>query len=159
MRPEPLLKRREPPQRLSLLACSFRRSEIDLGADDDLLEGIERCLAIRGAIRRRTADRGRACAADDVAVAEGAAIYLSQFQLRHNGLALGGSNVPLRWTDALRGFNNSTPGDGGRRNIVRYDSPTFEGFTAIAAYGVRTTFGTSLWSIRTTSTISASPHA
>jgi len=67
--------------------------------------------------------------------AEGAAIFLSQFQLRSNGLPLGGSNVLLRWTDILRGFNNSTPGDSGRRDIIRYDSPTFEGFTVIAAWG------------------------
>jgi predicted porin len=67
--------------------------------------------------------------------AEGAAIFLSAFQLRSNGLALGGSNVPLRWTDILRGFNNSTPGDDGRRNVVRYDSPTFHGFTGIVAWG------------------------
>src|SRR5262249_13186692 len=58
--------------------------------------------------------------------AEGAAIYLSQFQLRHNGLAIGGATA-LRWTDVLRGFNNSTPGDSGRRNVVRYDTPTFAG--------------------------------
>ena len=34
------------------------------------------------------------------------------------------TTFPLRWSDALRGFNNSTPGDSGRRNVVRYDSPT-----------------------------------
>jgi predicted porin len=67
--------------------------------------------------------------------AEGAALYLSQFQLRHDGAAIGGSNVPLRWTDALRGFNNSTPGDSGRRNVIRYDSPTIQGFTLSAAWG------------------------
>jgi len=65
--------------------------------------------------------------------AEGAAIFLSQFQLRHNGVAIGGT--PLRWTDALRGFNNSTPGDSGRRNVVRYDTPVFQGFNGIVAWG------------------------
>jgi predicted porin len=67
--------------------------------------------------------------------AEGAAIFLSQFQLRSGGLALGGSNVPLRWTDVLRGFNNSTPGDSARRNVIRYDSPALAGFTGSAAWG------------------------
>jgi len=69
--------------------------------------------------------------------AEGAAIYMSAFQLRHNGVQIGPSSVafPLRWTDVLRGFNNSTPGDSGRRDVIRYDSPTFAGFTAIAAWG------------------------
>ncbi|WP_045836069.1 porin [Hyphomicrobium sp. 99] len=63
--------------------------------------------------------------------AEGAAIYLSQFQLRANGQPLGTN----RWTDILRGFNNSTPGDSARRNVVRYDSPTFAGFSGAAAWG------------------------
>jgi predicted porin len=69
--------------------------------------------------------------------AEGAAIYLSQFQLRSGGQQIGPSSVafPLRWTDVLRGFNNSTPGDSGRRNVVRYDSPTIAGFTGTAAWG------------------------
>jgi hypothetical protein len=65
--------------------------------------------------------------------AEAPAIYLAQFQLRDNGLAIGAT--PLRWTDILRGFNNSTPGQAARRNIVRYDSPTYAGFTGTAAWG------------------------
>lgn len=39
------------------------------------------------------------------------------------------------WTDVLRGFNNSTPGQDTRRNIVRYDTPTLEGFMASASWG------------------------
>ena len=35
----------------------------------------------------------------------------------------------------LRGFNNATPGQDGRRNIVRYDSPEFGGFVASASWG------------------------
>jgi predicted porin len=46
-----------------------------------------------------------------------------------------GGSTPLRWNDVLRGYNNSTPGNGARRNIVRYDSPTVGGFTASAAWG------------------------
>ncbi len=41
----------------------------------------------------------------------------------------------LHWSDVLRGFNNSTPGDSGRRNIVRYDTPTFAGFSLAATWG------------------------
>src|SRR5436309_2065925 len=68
--------------------------------------------------------------------AEGAAIFLSQFFLRSGGQFIqAGDGFPLRWTDALRGFNNSTPGDSGRRNVVRYDAPTFHGFTGIVAWG------------------------
>jgi predicted porin len=69
--------------------------------------------------------------------AEGAAIYQSAFQLRHNGvpIATGVGASPLRWVDVLRGFNNSTPGDSGRRSVVRYDSPAFAGFTGSAAWG------------------------
>jgi predicted porin len=79
--------------------------------------------------------------------AEGAAIYMSAFQLRHNGAQIGPPAVafPLRWTDVLRGFNNSTPGDSGRRDVIRYDSPTFAGFTAIAAWGER-----SIWDVALT---------
>jgi predicted porin len=41
----------------------------------------------------------------------------------------------LKFSDVMRGFNNNTPGQDGRRNIVRYDSPTIAGFTAAAAWG------------------------
>ena len=27
----------------------------------------------------------------------------------------------MRWSDPARGFNNDTPGQDGRRNVVRYD--------------------------------------
>ena len=35
----------------------------------------------------------------------------------------------------MRGFNNSTPGDNGRRNIVRYDTPEFNGFSVATSFG------------------------
>jgi hypothetical protein len=35
----------------------------------------------------------------------------------------------------MGGFNNGTPGQTGLRNLVRYDTPTFAGFTGIAAWG------------------------
>jgi len=72
--------------------------------------------------------------------AEAPAIYLSQFQLRADGNPIG--TTPLRWTDILRGFNNSTPGQSARRNVVRYDSPTYEGFSFAAAWGEA-----SLWDV------------
>lgn len=62
---------------------------------------------------------------------EGAGVFLAAFKLRSDGEYIGG----LRWTDALRGIANSTPGDGLRRDIVRYDTPEWHGFSAAAAIG------------------------
>jgi predicted porin len=69
--------------------------------------------------------------------AEGAAIFQSTFQLRHNGQQIGpAANLnPLRWNDVLRGFNNSTPGDSARRDVIRYDSPNLHGFVISGAWG------------------------
>ena len=44
----------------------------------------------------------------------------------------------------MRGFNNKTPGQDGRRNIVRYDSPEFGGFVASASWGEDDLWDTSL---------------
>jgi hypothetical protein len=63
--------------------------------------------------------------------AEAATVALAQFSIRS-----GGSFVnSLQWRDLTQGFNNDTPGQDGRRNIVRYDSPTFAGFSASASWG------------------------
>jgi hypothetical protein len=67
--------------------------------------------------------------------AEGAAIFLGRFFLRSGGAPVVSGANTLRWSDALRGFNNATPGDSARRNVVRYDSPTIQGFTFTAAWG------------------------
>ena len=63
--------------------------------------------------------------------AEGASIYMSAFLIRSGGSLVNG----LRWPDVLRGFNNSTPGQSARRNIVRYDSSEFAGFAVSASFG------------------------
>ncbi|MBI1650461.1 porin [Hyphomicrobium sulfonivorans] len=63
--------------------------------------------------------------------AEGAAVFLAGFQVRINGQFVNG----LRFADILRGFNNLTPGQSGRRDIVRYDTPTWGGFYITAAWG------------------------
>ncbi len=65
--------------------------------------------------------------------AEGAPDYIQNFFLRQKNGARVGNN--LTWGNILRGFNNSTPGDDGRRNIVRYDTPTVAGFSIAAAWG------------------------
>ncbi|RUO99638.1 porin [Hyphomicrobium sp.] len=65
--------------------------------------------------------------------AEGAPDYIQNFFLRTTSGAAVGNN--LTWGNILRGFNNSTPGDDGRRNVVRYDSPTFAGFNVATAWG------------------------
>jgi hypothetical protein len=62
---------------------------------------------------------------------EGAGVFLAAFKLRSGGEYVGS----LRWTDALRGIANSTPGDGLRRDIIRYDTPEWHGFSAAAAIG------------------------
>jgi predicted porin len=64
---------------------------------------------------------------------EGAPDYVRPFFLRTKAGAPVGAN--LKWSDVLRGFTNSTPGDSGRRNIVRYDTPTFQGFSLAASWG------------------------
>ncbi|MCC7252875.1 porin [Hyphomicrobium sp.] len=58
--------------------------------------------------------------------AEAAAVALSTFRE---------INTNVTWTSLMGGFNNATPGQSGRRNVVRYDSPTFAGFTFTAAWG------------------------
>lgn len=62
--------------------------------------------------------------------AEAAAVGLGAFGVRVNG-----GPVQAAWTSYMGGFNNRTPGQSGRRNIVRYDTPTFAGFSATAAWG------------------------
>ncbi|MFA5900007.1 MAG: porin [Hyphomicrobium sp.] len=62
---------------------------------------------------------------------EGAAVFLSGFRVRINGAYVNG----LKWNEMLRGFNNSTPGQSGRRDVVRYDTPTIAGFSIAAAWG------------------------
>ena len=61
--------------------------------------------------------------------AEAAAVALGAFTTLTDGVA------GPKWTGLMGGFNNFTPGQSGRRNVVRYDSPTFAGFTATAAWG------------------------
>ena len=67
----------------------------------------------------------------NMADAEAAATYMSAFLIRNNGSFVNN----LRWPDVLRGFNNSTPGQSARREVVRYDSPEWNGFVLSAAWG------------------------
>lgn len=62
--------------------------------------------------------------------AEAAGVAQGAFFVNSNGKSTG-----LRWSQVLRGFNNATPGQDGRRDIVRYDSPEFGGFVASASWG------------------------
>ncbi len=64
--------------------------------------------------------------------AEAASVAQGAFIIRSNGVL---NAAGLKWSDVERGFQNGTPGQDGRKNIVRYDSPTFKGFTATAAWG------------------------
>ena len=63
--------------------------------------------------------------------AEGASTFMSAFRIRVDGQFV----HALKWNEVLRGFNNSTPGDSSRRDVVRYDTPTWAGFSASVAWG------------------------
>ncbi|MFN3623178.1 MAG: porin [Hyphomicrobium sp.] len=76
----------------------------------------------------------------NVSDAEASTVYVSSFLIRRDG----GQATTLKWSDVARGFNNSTPGQNGRRNVVKYDSPEFGGFTASASWGEDDMWDTSL---------------
>jgi len=63
--------------------------------------------------------------------AQAAEVAVNNFFVVNNGVR---SNT-VRWKNVLRGFDNGTPGQSGRREVVRYDSPTFAGFSVAAAWG------------------------
>ncbi|MGO4683429.1 porin [Hyphomicrobium sp. 2TAF46] len=78
--------------------------------------------------------------------AQAAAVYQGNFNLRHNGAFIGGASG-LTWAGAngvMQGIDNSTVGQDGRRNVVRYDSPTIAGFTLTASWGEDDDWGLSL---------------
>jgi predicted porin len=64
--------------------------------------------------------------------AEAAAVAINNFIIVSNGVLNAGN---LRWSNVLKGFNNRTPGQSGRREVVRYDSPVWEGFSVSWAWG------------------------
>ena len=78
--------------------------------------------------------------------AQAAAVAQGAFFLRSNGNGVGGAGfgTGLRWSDILRGVDNGTPGQNGRRNIVRYDSPDIAGFVVTASWGEDDTGGVAL---------------
>ena len=78
--------------------------------------------------------------------AEAAAVAQGRFFLRSNGNGVGGGafGTGLRWSDILVSVNNGTPGQNGRRNIVRYDSPELHGFVVTASWGEDDMGGVSL---------------
>ena len=74
--------------------------------------------------------------------ADAVGVYMSAFLIRSGGKFVGAT--PLKWTDVLRGWKNSTPGQADLRDVVRYDSPTFAGFTASASWGEHYLWDTAL---------------
>lgn len=56
---------------------------------------------------------------------EAPAVYLGKFK----------TEAGVTWNSVLRGWNGSTPGQSSRKNVVRYDSPSFSGFKVSAAWG------------------------
>ena len=75
---------------------------------------------------------------------EGAPDFQAKFFVRDKSGNFVNAGGNLRWSDVMRGYNNSTPGNGGRRNIVRYNSPTVMGFTASASWGEDDVWDTTL---------------
>lgn len=63
---------------------------------------------------------------------ESAAVGLAKFNTR---FANGGGYTGFEWEELMGGFNNETPGQNSRRNLVKYDSPTFAGFAFSASWG------------------------
>ena len=76
----------------------------------------------------------------NVSDAQAAAVYQGNFGIRNHGTFIGG----LTWGSILQGIDNGTVGQDGRRNIVRYDSPTVAGFTLTASWGEDDDWGMSL---------------
>jgi predicted porin len=73
--------------------------------------------------------------------AQAAAVAQNGFFLRHNGTAIGANAT---WGNILQGIDNGTVGQDGRRNIVRYDSPTIAGFVVTASWGEDDDWGMAL---------------
>jgi predicted porin len=66
----------------------------------------------------------------NVSDAEAAGVYINGFFTRVNGQL-----QTFTWNAIMGGYNNGTPGQPSLRNVVRYDTPTFAGFTLSAAWG------------------------
>lgn len=62
---------------------------------------------------------------------DAATVALGQFKFRSGGAFVNN----LQWRDILQGVSNDTPGDNGRRNVIRYDSPDLQGFVLTASWG------------------------
>ncbi len=71
---------------------------------------------------------------------EGDSVAQGSFKVRSGGNFVN----DLQWKDFLQGVNNDTPGQNGRRNIVRYDSPEIAGFVLTASWGEDDMAGVSL---------------
>jgi len=65
--------------------------------------------------------------------AEAAAVAQGRFRLLSGGSRAAVNN--LRWSDILPRVNNGTPGQNGRRSVVRYDSPEIAGFVGTFSWG------------------------
>ena len=65
---------------------------------------------------------------------QAAGVFMRTWQLRSNGAPLQGA-AQLTWSNIMLGPDNDSVGQSTRLNIVRYNSPTFEGFTASTAWG------------------------
>lgn len=64
--------------------------------------------------------------------AEASAVYTNGFRLRSGGQFIDGN---VTWGGITPGTNNDSFGQNGRREVVRYDSPEFAGFTFTGSWG------------------------
>jgi len=64
---------------------------------------------------------------------EASVVGIGAFKTRIKGVP--GAATGPTWTSILGGFQNGSPGQDALRDVVRYDTPTFAGFTASAAWG------------------------
>lgn len=79
--------------------------------------------------------------------AQAAPVAQNGFFLRHNGQFISnGAGTPanLTWGNVIQGIDSGTVGQDGRRNIVRYDSPTIAGFVLTASWGEDDDWGMAL---------------
>lgn len=72
---------------------------------------------------------------------ESAGVGLAKFSTINEGAAVRNG---FTWEQIMAGYNTETPGQNSRRNVVKYDSPKFGGFSFSAAWGEDDFFDTNV---------------
>ncbi|MFM7085158.1 MAG: porin [Hyphomicrobium sp.] len=67
---------------------------------------------------------------------EASGVYVGSFWVRDSATGdYADEGGKIRWTELMAGYNNSSPGQSSRRNVVKYDTPEIMGFTGTVAWG------------------------